>query len=260
MNKLERLEALLDTFPVGGKRVLDAGTGIGVGTLALLRKGASSIVSVSVRASDGARAREQFPALRAGAVEFLCADLADLSTIPDGSFDVCLADYLVTAIDALTPGQHERVFSEVFRVVRPGGAVAVVDAEPVAPANMPAPLAELAALWRAATAHLGSNDYGSHSPRWVRALLERCGFETPSLRWLGSEDRGAGFVESNADGLRRMIESAPESVKDSLESRRQSLLPQLRDEAPFRGPRVFAVCVERPRHDAAGRGDDRSGG
>ena len=249
MNKLERLEHLLEAYPVAGKRVLDAGTGVGVGTLALLRCGAASIVSVSIRASDRDQARRQFPELRDERVDFVCADLAELSMTPDADFDVCLADYLVTAIDALTPDRHPRVFAEVHRVLRPGGLLLATDAEPVASGSESGLLAELGQLWKDVNAQHGSIEYGSHPPEWVASLLGSGGFDVLERRWIGHEARDAMFVQANADGLQRLIQSIPEPARNGLESRRALLVDRLRAAAPLQGPRVFAVCARKPQSD-----------
>ena len=246
MRKLARLEHLLDAFAVEGKRVLDAGTGVGVGALALLRKGAASIVSVSIRPSDMEQARKQIPELRDGRVEFRCANLSDLSAVSNGEFDFCLADHLLSAVDALTPGEHASVVSEIYRVLRPGGTLAAVDTNTADTIGQSEPLIELAELWRTITLKRGDHEYGSYSPQWVSALLEGVGFSVDAPLWLGSEPRDVHFVAANEEGLRRAINGLPQDARESLESQRVRVVERLRAALPLRGPRVYAVCAEKP--------------
>lgn len=100
---------------VAGKEVLDAGCGVGYGTLILARAGAARARGLDI--SDEAVADARF---RAGPLaDFTKGDLRALP-FPDDSFDV------VTCFEAIehVEGQ-DRVLDEFRRVLRPGGLLLV---------------------------------------------------------------------------------------------------------------------------------------
>lgn len=102
--------------PRGDERTLDAGTGAGALALALAPH-VAEVTGVDVVPELLARARERAPAN----ATFVEADATGLP-FPDGSFD--LAGTMRTLHHVTRP---ERVVAELARVVRPGGAVLVVD-------------------------------------------------------------------------------------------------------------------------------------
>jgi SAM-dependent methyltransferase len=98
-----------------GRHVLDAGCGVGWGTVELARGGARSVTGVDIDDIALMSARER----SAGNAEFVRGDLAALP-FADGSFD------LVVSFDAIEHvADPSRALDEFRRVLRPGGVLAV---------------------------------------------------------------------------------------------------------------------------------------
>ena len=105
------LEALGD---VSGKRVLDAGCGEGRFARMLAERGAQvTALDFSTRMIELATDIEAKQPL---GIEYLVADMTDLSRFADGSFDIAVA-YL-SLIDV---PDGEKALREIARVLRPGG-------------------------------------------------------------------------------------------------------------------------------------------
>ncbi len=116
-----------------GRRVLDAGCGVGWGTLLMLESGAAEVSSIDIdlEAVEDARRRAPAADIRQG-------DLADLPW-PDETFD------LVVCFEALEHvHQQERVLDELVRVLNPNGILMVSSPNPrVYPAGNPFHVHEL---------------------------------------------------------------------------------------------------------------------
>lgn len=105
---------------IDGLRVLDAGSGTGRFTAELARRGAHPIaVDRDASMLEVARRREQAPLV-----------LADACSLPlaNGSFDLAFAVTLCEFVDDVGA-----VFSELARVVRPGGRFVVGSLNPASP-------------------------------------------------------------------------------------------------------------------------------
>jgi SAM-dependent methyltransferase len=98
-----------------GKRVLDAGCGLGYGTRMLRRAGAAEVVGVDIAAAavEAARADEE------AGVRFEVGDVGDLDH-PDGAFDVVVCLEVIEHV----PDQR-RVIAELVRVLAPGGVLVI---------------------------------------------------------------------------------------------------------------------------------------
>ena len=100
---------------VGG-RILEVGVGTGL-SLSDYRKGTRIVgIDISEPMLEKARKRVEFQNL--GRVEALEVMDAEHLTVPDASFDVVVAQYVVTAIP-----NPEKALDEFVRVVRPGGEI-----------------------------------------------------------------------------------------------------------------------------------------
>jgi SAM-dependent methyltransferase len=96
---------------VAGKDVLDAGCGSGWYTEWLVRNGAQVVgIDLSGRMLDLARQR------LAGRAELSLADVSDLHAQRDGSFDLVVSSLVLHYV-----GDLKKAFSELARVLRPGG-------------------------------------------------------------------------------------------------------------------------------------------
>ena len=103
----------------GGATVLEVGCGAGLDTLiAARRTGAEGkVIAVDFSMAMLDRARDSAQEAGIDNVEFLCAD-AEKLPVPNGSIDVAI----VNGIFNLNP-RRDQIFSELARVVKPGGAV-----------------------------------------------------------------------------------------------------------------------------------------
>ena len=100
---------------VEGRRVLDAGCGIGYGSTTLAESGAAEVVGIDIAESvvEAARARE------AAGVRFEVGDVRKLR-FEDASFDAVVAFEVIEHV-----AEHEAALDEFARVLRPAGIVAV---------------------------------------------------------------------------------------------------------------------------------------
>jgi phosphatidylethanolamine/phosphatidyl-N-methylethanolamine N-methyltransferase len=100
---------------VGG-RILEVGVGTGL-SLSDYGKG-TSIVGIDISEPMLDKARQRVETQRLANVEALEVMDAEHLTVPDASFDVVVAQYVVTAIP-----NPEKALDEFVRVVRPGGEI-----------------------------------------------------------------------------------------------------------------------------------------
>ena len=102
---------------VGG-RVLEVGVGTGLSLPAYAKARTVMGIDISARMLDKARVRVARRGLRN--VERLAVMDAERLDLADGSFDVVVAQYVVTAVP-----NPERALNEFARVVRPGGEIII---------------------------------------------------------------------------------------------------------------------------------------
>ncbi|MGD0107259.1 MAG: methyltransferase domain-containing protein [Rhodopila sp.] len=99
-----------------GGRILEVGVGTG---LSLIDYGKGTrVVGIDISEAMLDKARKRVETQRMGHVEALEVMDAEHLTIPDASFDVVVAQYVVTAIP-----NPEKALNEFVRVVRPGGEI-----------------------------------------------------------------------------------------------------------------------------------------
>jgi phosphatidylethanolamine/phosphatidyl-N-methylethanolamine N-methyltransferase len=99
-----------------GGRVLEVGVGTGL-SLADYGKG-TRVFGIDISEPMLEKARKRVETLGLARVEALEVMDAEHLAVPDGSFDVVVAQYVVTAIP-----NPERALDEFVRVVRPGGEI-----------------------------------------------------------------------------------------------------------------------------------------
>jgi phosphatidylethanolamine/phosphatidyl-N-methylethanolamine N-methyltransferase len=100
---------------VGG-RILEVGVGTGLSLDHYAKS--NHIVGVDISEPMLDKARERIKRLRLSNVETIAVMDAEQLTFPDASFDVVVAQYVVTAVP-----NPEKALDEFVRVVRPGGEI-----------------------------------------------------------------------------------------------------------------------------------------
>jgi phosphatidylethanolamine/phosphatidyl-N-methylethanolamine N-methyltransferase len=110
--------AAIDAAESIGGRILEVGVGTGLSLPGYTR--GNSIYGVDISAPMLRKARDRVARLRLDHVEGLAVMDAENLTFPDESFDVVVAQYVVTAVP-----QPEKALDEFARVVRPGGEIVI---------------------------------------------------------------------------------------------------------------------------------------
>jgi phosphatidylethanolamine/phosphatidyl-N-methylethanolamine N-methyltransferase len=113
--KKGRRAAIVAAERVGG-RILEVGVGTGLSLTDYAKSNQIVGIDISQPMLDKARTRVETKRLKH--VEMLSVMDAEQLTFPDASFDVVVAQYVVTAIP-----NPEKALDEFVRVVRPGGEI-----------------------------------------------------------------------------------------------------------------------------------------
>ena len=160
-----------------GQTVLDLGSGGGLDCfLAAGRVGPTGhVIGVDMTAAMIARARENQEKISADNVEFRLGKIEDLP-VPDETVDVILSNCVIN----LSPDKTS-VFKEAFRVLQPGGKLAISDI--VADGELPDAIKNDPAAWSSCIA--GAVDF-----RELVGIIEEAGFTDVQVRAINSSDEG----------------------------------------------------------------------
>jgi len=115
-----RSEAIVAAEAVGapGRRILEVGVGTGISLPQYSRE--SRLVGVDIADAMLDKARERVRELKLSNVEQIAVMDAERLDLADDSFDVVVAQYVVTAVP-----NPEAALDEFVRVVRPGGEIVI---------------------------------------------------------------------------------------------------------------------------------------
>ncbi|HJR75754.1 MAG TPA: arsenite methyltransferase [Nitrospiraceae bacterium] len=203
-------EAVLASFGCGnptalaelqaGETVLDLGSGGGIDVLLSAQRVGSTGKAYGLDMTDEMLELARRNQAKAGVtnVEFLKGEIEQIP-LPDNSVDVIISNCVINL-----SGEKDRVLWEVFRVLRPGGRLAVSDI--VARGPVPAEIKRSLELWAGCVA-------GALAEKEYLTLLSRAGFHNVSIqptRLYSTEDAreflsGAGL---NVEHLAAQIDAA----------------------------------------------------
>jgi SAM-dependent methyltransferase len=175
-----------------GEVVLDLGAGAGFDCLLAARQvgPAGGVIGVDMTADMVSRARGNAAKVGATNVEFRLGEIEHLP-VADASVDVILSNCVIN----LSP-EKAAVFREAFRVLRPGGRLAISDV--VATGPIPAALQDQAAALAGCVAGAAPIDD-------VRAMLEAAGFTDVEVQ---VAPHSAEVVGSWLPGIEAFVASA----------------------------------------------------
>jgi arsenite methyltransferase len=155
--------ALAELSP--GEVVLDLGSGGGIDVLLSARRVSPGGMAYGLDMTDEMLqlARENQRASGVANAEFLKGRIEEVP-LPDASVDVIISNCVVNLST-----DKDRVFAEAYRVLRPGGRIAISDV--VVQGELPAGLRRSVELWAGCVA-------GALEESEVRAKLSRAGFDS----------------------------------------------------------------------------------
>src|SRR4029078_12568066 len=114
------IEAAEQACGSGGGRILEDRVGTGISLPDYTRK--NKLVGLDVSEPMRRRADERVAELGLGNVETLAVMDAERMALPDRSFDVVVAQFVITAVP-----NTEATLNEFARVIRPGGEIVLVN-------------------------------------------------------------------------------------------------------------------------------------
>jgi arsenite methyltransferase len=178
-----------------GETVLDLGSGGGIDVLLSARRVGPTGKAYGLDMTDEMLELARANQLRAGAtnVEFLKGDIEHIP-LPDASVDVIISNCVINLA-----ADKGRVLREAFRVLKPGGRLAVSDV--VARRAVPAEIRRSAELW------MGCVAGALHEAEYAR-LMHEAGFDNVSLE---------PTRVYSADDMRHFLEGASLPVPAALD-------------------------------------------
>lgn len=182
-----------------GEVVLDLGSGGGIDVLLSARRVGPTGKAYGLDMTDEMLALARENARKAGAtnVEFLKGEIESIP-LPDASVDVIISNCVINL-----SADKDRVLAEAFRVLKPGGRLAVSDV--VVRGEVPADIRRSVELWAGCVA--GALEEGAYRTKLARAGFEAVEVEPTRLYraedvrdWLAAAGLGADQVAEAVDG------------------------------------------------------------
>ena len=198
-----------------GEIVLDLGSGGGIDVLLSAKRVGPTGKAYGLDMTDEmlALARQNQREAGVGNVEFLKGEMEDIP-LPDNSVDVIISNCVINL-----SADKDRVLSEAFRVLRPGGRLAVSDV--VSRGEVPADIRRNIELWIGCIA--GALDEDVYRDKLVRAGFEDVDLEP--TRVFRAEDAREFLTEAGLD---------LDTVNDSIEGKFASAFIRARKPAHSR--------------------------
>src|SRR3972149_6934190 len=226
-----------------GEVVLDLGSGGGIDVLLSARRGGPTGKAYGLDMTDEMLELARENQRKAGVtnVEFLKGEMEEMP-LPDGSVDVIISNCVVN----LSPDK-DRVLAEAFRVLKPGGRVAIADI--VVRGSVPQALRRSLELWAGCVA-------GALEEDEYRQKLTAAGFtdiEIEALREYTAADAEAG-------GLGELVRSFAKKGSDSLGFIRAGVRARRPVLSGAEGPGGTGRAFEEPLTVVAGEGPGRTPG
>ncbi|MCU0641578.1 MAG: arsenite methyltransferase [Candidatus Margulisbacteria bacterium] len=167
-----------------GETVLDLGSGAGLDCFlaakAVGKKG--RVIGVDMTQEMVSKARENAQKAGFSNVEFRLGEIENLP-VADGTIDVIISNCVIN----LSP-EKEKVFAEAYRVLKPGGRLAISDI--VATAELPEEAKKDLALYTACMA-------GASTINSLELMLKKAGFEAIKIK---PKDKSKEFIRNWAPG------------------------------------------------------------
>ncbi len=167
-----------------GELVLDLGSGAGFDCFLAAEKAGDQghVIGVDMTAEMVARARENAPKSGLKNIEFRLGELEHLP-VADGSVDVVMSNCVIN----LCPDKQQ-VYKEAYRVLRPGGRLAVSDT---------VRRGEIPKEWQEDPSLHCSCISGAAAPEEIRDMLKKAGFKEIEIR---TNDESGQFIKDWAPG------------------------------------------------------------
>ncbi len=181
-----------------GEVVLDLGSGGGIDVFLSAKRVGPSGKAYGLDMTDEMLrlARENQKRAGIGNVEFLKGEIENIP-LPDNSVDVIISNCVINL-----SADKDRVFAEAFRVLKPGGRLAVSDV--VTRGDIPSEVRRNVELWAGCLA--GALDAGDYRAKLERAGFTRVELETTRVYRLDEAREFLAADGSDADRLAPLVD------------------------------------------------------
>ncbi|MBU7041960.1 MAG: methyltransferase domain-containing protein [Theionarchaea archaeon] len=191
------LHDFLDTLDEDVK-ILDAATGSGETTLELAQNIHGTIISADIDLLPSAQEKIRREGL-SSKVEFITANLAHMESIDDSSIDGIVSHATVSALPSETPFMQFKVFTEFYRVLKPSGALIIIDYYPLNEVEIKNKADRIAQeawrVYKAVAELVGDSHHEEIPPQRIIELLEWIGFRECTYRKISERTQSTTFGE-----------------------------------------------------------------